>query len=88
MKNEMDEKNFQIRSLLIQESKDLANVYDLNESNNNLNNLFNSTEISSTTNSNLSTHLSTHLSSTTSSIEPNDGVCTYRHNNQPILRTS
>ena len=72
MKNEMDEKNFQIRSLLIQESKYLADVYDSNENNNNLNNLFNSTEISSTTNSNLSTHLSTHLSSTTSIIEPNE----------------
>ena len=76
MKNEMDEKNLQIRSLLIQESKDLVDVYDSNENNNNLNNLFNSTEISSTTNSNLSTHLSTHLSSTTSIIEPNDDVRT------------
>ena len=75
MKNEMDEKNFQIRSLLIQESKDLADVYDSNENNNNLNNLF-STEISSTTNAILSTHLSTHLSSTTSIIEPNDCVRT------------
>ena len=34
MKNELDEKNFQIRSLLIQESKYLADVYDSNENNN------------------------------------------------------
>ena len=56
MKNEMDEKNFQIRSLLIQESKDLADVYDWNENNNNSTD--NSSNSSNTTTSNSSTHLS------------------------------
>ena len=75
MKNEMDEKNFQIRSLLIQESKDLANVYDWNENNNNSTD--NSSNSSDTTTSTSSTHLSsTHLSSTTSIIEPIDGLQT------------
>ena len=56
--------DFQIRSLLIRESKNLADVYDSNENNNNINILYNSTLTSSTTSrqscstttSNLATH--------------------------------